>query len=98
MGVDHRRTNVFMAEEFLNRANVIAIFQQVCRKRMTQSMAPRVLGELRLATGFFDYLLQNAFMEMVPATFSGAGISGKLCGGERELPPPLTRRVGVFPF
>jgi hypothetical protein len=29
MGINHRRLHVPMSEEFLNRANVIAIFQQV---------------------------------------------------------------------
>jgi hypothetical protein len=33
MGVDHRRPNVAMAEEFLHRSNVVSAGQQVCRER-----------------------------------------------------------------
>ena len=34
MGIDHGGTNILVSQEFLNGANVIAIFQQVGGKRM----------------------------------------------------------------
>jgi hypothetical protein len=34
MGVDHGGTDVFMAQELLNGANIVAIFQQMGSKAM----------------------------------------------------------------
>lgn len=44
VGVNHRRTDVFVTEEFLDCANVIAIFKQVSRERVAKSMTTGVLG------------------------------------------------------
>jgi hypothetical protein len=38
VGINHRRGNVLVPEQFLHRADVIAGLQQVCGKRMPQSM------------------------------------------------------------
>ena len=49
MGVDHRRANVAMAQEFLDSANVIAGSQQVRGKRMPKRVASDSLGQSRLS-------------------------------------------------
>ena len=38
VSVDHRRGHVFVAEQFLNRADVVAVLKQVRGKRMPQRM------------------------------------------------------------
>jgi len=44
MSIDHRGFDVFMPEEFLDRADIIAAFYKMCRERMPESMAsgPRI--------------------------------------------------------
>lgn len=49
MGVDHRRANVAMAEEFLHCANVIAGTQQVRGKRMPKRVARDSFGQSGLS-------------------------------------------------
>ena len=45
MRVNLRRGNVLMAEQVLNRADVIAVFQQMRRERMAQRVAVRPLHD-----------------------------------------------------
>ena len=47
MSVDHGCGNVGVAHELLDRANVVAVFQQVGGKRVPQCMA----GDLFVQTG-----------------------------------------------
>ena len=39
MGVDHRCLDVTMAQEFLDRSNIVAAFEQVSGEGMPESMA-----------------------------------------------------------
>ena len=41
MRVDHRRAHVFVAKSFLHRADVVTIFEQMSRERMSQRMTGR---------------------------------------------------------
>jgi hypothetical protein len=34
VGIDHRRLHIPMPEEFLNAADIVAIFQEMCGERM----------------------------------------------------------------
>ena len=47
VGIDHRRLHVLMPEQFLNRADIIAIFQQVRGERVSQRVAAHRLGQAR---------------------------------------------------
>ncbi len=38
MGIDHRRFHVTMAQQLLHRSDVVAVLQQVRRKRMPEGM------------------------------------------------------------
>ena len=51
MGVNHRRANVLVTQEFLDRANVIAIGQQVRGERMPKRVARDSLGQPSLSHG-----------------------------------------------
>jgi hypothetical protein len=45
VGVDHRRPDVFVAEEFLDGADVVADLEQVSREAVPQRMNCGVLGD-----------------------------------------------------
>ncbi len=47
VGVDHRRSDASVAEELLNRSDVIAVFEQVCGEGVPKSVASGSLRESR---------------------------------------------------
>lgn len=55
--VDHCRTHVFVAQQFLNCANVITVFKQVSGERMAKTVAHGRFGYLRCSHSVFDGLL-----------------------------------------
>jgi hypothetical protein len=87
-----------MSEQFLDGANVIALLQQVSGEAVTKGVAACGLGYPGLAAGFFEGLLQDGFVEVVPADHARAGIDRKLGGRQHKLPPPLLGCMGVFLF
>jgi hypothetical protein len=54
MGVDHRGTDIIMSKQLLHRSDVIPVFEQMGRKRVTQSMA---------TSQFEDACLDSCFLE-----------------------------------
>src|SRR2546425_7253259 len=97
MGVDHRRTYIAMSKQFLDRSNVIAIFQQMSRERVAQGMTPHRLGYVCLPRCGPDGLLQHGFVQVMPAPFSGSWVHTELRGREHPLPPPLPGRMRILP-
>jgi hypothetical protein len=64
VGVDHRRADIGVAEEFLHRADVVAVFEQVGRKRMAEGVAAGPLGDSALAHGIGHGALDDGFVEV----------------------------------
>jgi hypothetical protein len=63
--IDHRRAHVLVAQELLSGPNVVAILKEVRRKRMTERMATGRLGDPCRASGFFDGLLNDGFVQVM---------------------------------
>ena len=59
VGIDHCRLHVLMPEQFLNRADIIAIFQEVRGERVSQRVAAHRLGQAGLSGRFFDGRLSD---------------------------------------
>ena len=59
MGVNHGGTDVFVAQEFLYRADIIAIRQQVGGKAVPQRMTANGLDDCRQIYGFSNRLLNT---------------------------------------
>ena len=76
VGVDHGGFDTAMAHQFLDRANVIAIFKQVGGKCVAQGMAGSRLVNFGLLDRPFDRFLKAGVMEMVAAGRTGAGVGG----------------------
>ena len=66
MCVDLCRTHVLVSEEFLNRPNVVARFQQVGRERVAQGMGTDLLIDAGRLRRQLDGALQSVLVEMVP--------------------------------
>lgn len=74
MGIDHRGANVAVAEQLLNRADVVTVFKQVRRKRVAKCVRTRRFVDIRLAHRFFYRLLQYRFVEMRAPLFTGDSV------------------------
>ncbi len=70
MSVNHRSGDVLVPQKFLNRSDVVAILQQVGRKRMSKRVWASRFRDLRFEPGLFNGLLENRFVEVVPSPFS----------------------------
>jgi len=71
MGIDHGGAHILMAEQFLDGPDIIAILNQVRGKRMPQGMTTGRLGYSGFPGSFFDGLLDNGLMEMMPVLLAG---------------------------
>jgi hypothetical protein len=61
----------FVSQWFLDRANAITRFEQVCGKRMAEGVAFDMLDQANLANRFLSGALRNRFMNMMPPFFEG---------------------------
>jgi hypothetical protein len=52
-------------KEFLDCADVVPVLQEMSCKRMAERVATGQLGDPSLASGFFDDLLQDGFMQVM---------------------------------
>lgn len=88
--------DVFVAEEFLDGADVVAGFEEMGGEGMAEDMRGDMFVDLggagRLAHSFLD----AAFVEVVAADDAGTRVNGEAVGGEDVLPDPLASGVGVF--
>jgi hypothetical protein len=96
MSVNHCRADIAVAEEFLNRADVIAILKQRRCKRMPERMRGCGLCQAGLANGLFHDLLQNGFVQVMSTLLSGFPIRVVASCGKYPLPAPLFSGVGIF--
>jgi len=89
--VDHGRADVLVAQELLDRADVVTALQQVRRERMAQGVGARHFGDPSSANRRAHGALDDSFVQMVTAALAGLAIDVGAGGGEDPLPGPLTR-------
>lgn len=58
MRVNHRRGNVAVPKQLLNRTNILPIFQQVSRETVPEGMATGRFGHARLVDRSLDRVLK----------------------------------------
>src|SRR2546425_12108271 len=92
MSVDHRRRNIFMAEQFLDGADVRAAFQQVRGEGMPEGVTSDRLGQPGLPHGLLDRLLQAVLVDVMAADFPTPRIPGMARGGGRQMTTPFSGR------
>src|SRR5262249_43264387 len=67
VSVDHGRGDVAVPEEFLNRADVVAVFEQVRSERVPEGVALRVLGDFGTPHGALHRFTEDAPILAMPA-------------------------------
>ena len=65
MRVNHRRADIPVPKELLNRPDVRPVLQQMRRKRMTERMAGRAFGDLRRGNGAAKRTLHHRLVEVM---------------------------------
>lgn len=96
VGVEHRGGDVFMPEELLDGANVVAVFEQVRGETVSEGVAAGGLSQPGGANGELDGVLQVLLGKVMAARFSAAGIGGDFARGEDVLPRPGAGRTRIF--
>lgn len=74
MRIDHRRADVFVPEQLLNRPDVVAILKQMGGKGMPEGVTTGRLGDPGCPHGLSDRSLQDGFVEMMPLLLAGLPI------------------------
>src|SRR5262245_39297900 len=60
--VDHGGAHVTVSEQFLDRANVVTVFEEMRREGVPEGVTRGWLGQARLEDGFLDRPLDHGFM------------------------------------
>ena len=98
MGVNHRRAHVAVPEKLLNRADVVAILEQVGREGVTKAMTRGRLGNPRFPHGLLYGALEDGFVKVMTADLACAAVDIEACRRKGPLPCPLMASAGVLPF
>jgi hypothetical protein len=96
VGVDHRGAHVFVTQEFLDGANVVARLEEVSREGVPECMTADVLRDTRSAHPFLHGALHEAFVNMMTPLLPRLGVLPTVHLREYPLPTPLRRRAWVF--
>lgn len=96
VGVDHRRLQLRVAEQFLDRADVVAVGEQVGGEAVTQTVEGRMLGDSGAVDGGLEGALDGTLVQVVPVLVAGLTSGEPAAGREDVLPAPLGRGAGVF--
>ena len=70
MRVNHRRGNVPVPKQLLNRTNILTIFQQVNRETVPERMATGRFGYAGLVDRPLDRVLKILFRNVMPTRFA----------------------------
>jgi hypothetical protein len=85
-----------MAEQLLDRADVITVLQQMRGKRMAKRMWLDLLINLCQVNRVPNDTLENAFMNMMPHCFSSLWVYGALTCRKDILPAKFAVGIWIF--
>lgn len=71
MGVNHRGFDIAMAKQFLDRTDIVAIFKQMCGKRVPERMTGGSFHQVSLDYGLMNGTLNTAFIHVKSALLAG---------------------------
>jgi hypothetical protein len=80
-----------VAEQLLDRADIVTRFQQMRRERMAQCVRRREFGDAGIAHRLAHRALERLVAQVMAAHIAAARIGRDPLGGEHVLPTPLAR-------
>lgn len=96
MGVNQGCFYVFMSKQFLDSTNIVAVFQQICGKTVTERMAAYFFGNLGSFCGLFNGSLEDFTLDMVTFDFPIPRIDSAMFCRKDKSPNPLMVDLGIF--
>ena len=93
MGVDHGGFDIFVAEEFLDGADVVAVLEEVGGEGVAKGMRGDVFVDAGFLGGIFDGALESGGFEVVTAGKTSIPSFPHL-GEIDPIPPPIRTRNG----
>lgn len=94
--IDHRGADIAMAEDFLDSADIVAIFEKMCGKGVTEGVAAGMLRYAGHQHRFMNGTLEHRSVDMEPSFLAGVGGMPAMLLWEDPLPGPLLCRIWVF--
>lgn len=94
--VNHRRLDVAVPQEFLHRAKVVAVGQQVRGEGVPKRVAGDPLGQSGLSHCLRDGLLDERFVNVMASLVAGPRIYAPTLLRKHELPAPLPMGLGIL--
>jgi len=85
-----------MPEQFLNGPDVIAVLQQMRRKRVTKHVRTDTLGKPRQARRIRNLSLHRRLVKMKARGWTPLRIATDPRGGKHKLPSPVRGSVGIL--
>lgn len=95
--VDLRGAHIAVAEQFLHRTDVVAVFQQVRCKAVSQRVAARRFENCARAHRGFYRALHRRFVQMMPPPDAGSGVHARPRCRKQKLPGEFAARIRIFP-
>jgi hypothetical protein len=96
MRVNHRRADIRMAEQFLNRSNIVPVLEQKRRKGMAEGVAADPLRDPRPADRESDRALHDGFVQMKPGRWSEARVWQIRAAGNTNCQLHSVAALGYF--
>src|SRR5262245_65032691 len=84
--INHGCGHVAMPQQFLDRADVVAVLQQMGREAVAEHMAGHALGDLGELCRPFHRFLQSALIEVLTSYHARTQVGGALFGRADILP------------
>jgi hypothetical protein len=91
MGIDHRRTDILVTKQFLNRPDIVTFFQQMRSKGMAKCMTPDPFDDIRFEDSCFNGALQKGLMDVISAFLSGLYVFPPVFLRESPLPDQVQK-------
>lgn len=96
VGVDHGGAHVLVAEEFLHRTDVVAVFQEVGGEGMAEGMRCNPFGDGGCFRGLPDRSLQAALVHVMAADEAGVGSTDNRSEGKTYCQSQSRLAVGYL--
>ena len=97
MCIDHRRLDAAVAQDLLDRPDVVAALQEVGGEGVAQGVAGRVLEDPGRAAGVVKGPLDASLVKVMTPVLATPRVLGETRPGKDVLPSPFAGRPRVFP-
>jgi hypothetical protein len=96
VSVDHRRVNIFVAEQLLDGSDVVAGFEQMGCEGVPEGVAADVFDDSGFSHCFLHCSLEDRFVNVMSPLLAGLRVFPAVFLREDPLPAPFSGSVRVF--